>query len=157
MADFIRARAYHAYSYEDAESTREMVLLHPGWIASPVQTQWETRRASFDYVGRDYGEEVAQGNARCSISYDVYIRRQSVAELERDLDLMERALNLHPHGKLAIYKAYAAGNPLLMTEWTAHVATASARGPIPGDEAPAIEGAWGILSLEIILTNPQDL
>lgn len=159
MADFFSARTAIDYSYRDAAGelhTRE--LLAPGQpMLQPEPTrEWEASNISTDLIGSPWGYEAAAGNARLVLTWEALLCCPTVAELERHLRRLELALNLNRSGSLRIGEALHSGTPTLWTEWHAVLTTCTVR-RLPQDDAPALPGAWGSISLSFRLTHPVEV
>lgn len=156
MSDYYDARAHIEYTPQGSDSAHR--LLAPGqlMLQPEPEREWESSNISADLVGADWGYEAPGGNARLVLTWEALVSCPTVAELERHLRRLELALNLNRMGSLRMGEALHAGTPTLWTEWHAVLTTCTVR-RLSLEEAPALPGAWGGISLSFRLTNPKEV
>lgn len=147
-----------AIEFTPSDSVEPLHLLAPRQLMLQPEPsrEWESSNISSNLVGAAWGYESAAGNARLILSWAALLNRPSVAELERNLRRLELTLNLNRMGSLRIGEAMHKGSPTLWTEWHAVLVSCTVR-RLSLDEAPALPGAWGAISLSFRLTHPVEI
>lgn len=153
MSDFLQARFAASYT---PEGRQEVQLTRYGQLLpGEPEEEWSGGTSSFECIGSAWGLDVPTGNARLTRSWSVLVRGESVGSLERHLRRLELEVNLHRAGVLELSEAYAGGAPTLCTWWKAVVETCKGR-RLGQEEAPPLRGAWGVLELSFILSEPRE-
>lgn len=153
MSDFLQARFAASYT---PEGRQEVQLTRYGQLLpGEPEEEWSAGTSSFECIGSAWGLDVPTGNARLTRSWSAVVKGESVAGLERRLRRMQLELNMHRSGVLLLAEAFAAGAPTLCTWWRAVVESCEVK-RLTLEEAPAAAGAWGLVSVSFILTEPRD-
>lgn len=153
MSDYTKARFSAVYTPEGRPELG--VTVYGQLLQGEPEEEWSAGTASFECIGRAWGSDVPTGNVRLTRSWSVLVKGESVGSLERSLRRMELEANLHRSGVLELCEAYAAGVPTLCTWWSAVVETFKAR-RLGQEEAPPLPGAWGLLEVSFILSEPSE-
>lgn len=163
MADLYTARL--TAEYTPAATAEAIPLCRKGdYLYEQPETEWELQTHTAQFVGRAWGADYPQGNARYRLTLAVAVTAATVAQLERRLRQMEYTLNTQRRGTLELREAYHGEAPLLTTRWVAVVM--QARGTLADSEtAPPVVvrtceqrcAAWGRLEVELSLTEPEEV
>lgn len=155
MSDFYKARCRVHYEPDGGDEPGWQLCDYGRLLAAEPTREWGAEMASYNIIGADYGLDVPTGNARLTWSMETLVVRDTVAALERYLRRLEIEMNTRRAGKLHMAEAYQDGAPTLLTTWDAVVASCTVR-RLASDDAPALPGAWGAVSVSFILTNPKE-
>lgn len=151
--------------YTPAEDDEAIVLCRKGDLLYELpQTEWELQTHSAQFVGRAWGADYPQGNARYRITLAIAVAAPTVAQLESRLRRLEYTLNTRRRGELTLREAYHGDTALYTTRWVAVIMQAKGAVADSDSAPPAVVqtceqacAAWGRLDVELSLTDPEEI